>query len=58
MPDKEAYAKASQQVRQDLLNAGLIEHTDKCNWVPSQQATWLGFHLDLEKGQIYVPAKK
>ena len=55
---KEAARRASHQVRQDLLNAGLVEHTDKCDWVPSTQATWLGFDLDLGKGQIYVPSEK
>ena len=50
--------QASHKVRQDLIDAGLVEHTDKCNWVPVQQVTWLGFNLDLEKGQIYMPTEK
>ena len=38
--------EASHKVRQDLIDAGLVEHTDKCNWVPVQQVTWLGFNLN------------
>ena len=50
--------QASHKVRQDFIDAGLVEHIDKCNWVPVQQVTWLGFNLDLEKGQIYMPTEK
>ena len=27
--------EASHQVRDDLVRAGLVEHTAKCSWVPS-----------------------
>ena len=53
-----AAAQASHKVRQDLRDAGLVEHIEKCNWVPTQQITWLGFLLDLDKGQIFVPTDK
>ena len=49
---------ASHQVREDLVKAGLVEHTAKCSWVPSQQAKWLGFKLDLQQGVISVPDEK
>ena len=55
---KVAAAQASHKVRQDLRDAGLVEHIEKCNWVPTQQITWLGFLLDLGKGQIFVPTDK
>ena len=35
-----------------------MEHTAKCSWVPSQQAKWLGFKLDLQQGVISVPDEK
>ena len=53
-----AAEKASHKVRGDLVRAGLVEHSAKCSWVPSQQAKWLGFNLDLEQGQISVPEEK
>ena len=40
------------------LSNGLVEHIDKCNWTPVQQITWLGFFLDLDKGQIFVPTER
>ena len=46
------------QVREDLVRAGLVEHTAKSSWVPSQQAKWLGFKLDLQQGIISVPDEK
>ena len=55
---KETVVEASQQVRQDRLDAGLVEHTDKCDWISSTQDTWLGFDLNVAKGQIYVPGDK
>ena len=55
---RDAAAQASHKVRQDLRDAGLVEHIDKCNWIPVQQITWLGFFLDLDKGQIFVPTEK
>ena len=55
---KDAARQASYKVRQDLRDAGLVEHIDKCNWVPTQQITWLGFSLDLDKGQVFVPTEK
>ena len=58
MSGREAALQASHKVRQDLIDAGLVEHTDKCNWLPVQQVTWLGFNLDLEMGQIYMPTEK
>jgi len=55
---KEAANLASHRIREDLLKAGLVEHTAKCSWTPSQQTTWLGFQLDLSKGMISVPEGK
>ena len=59
MSGKKAAEKASQKkVRGDLVIAGLLEYLAKCSWVPSQQAKWLGFNLDLEQGQILVHEEK
>jgi len=48
---KDAADKASGRVREDLAK---VEHTAKCSWVPSQEMSWLGFHLDLSRGVISV----
>ena len=57
--DGEAAAtRASANVRSDLVRTGLVEHTAKCNWPPSQQVTWLGFNLDLEAGLVSIPEEK
>ena len=56
--DKEIAALASKRVREDLVQAGLVEHTAKCMWDPVQKATWVGFGLDLARGQISVPNEK
>ena len=55
---KQQAEEASHKVRQDLVKVGLVEHTAKCSWVPSQQARWLGFNLDLQQGVISVPEEK
>ena len=55
---KSAAVEASHRVRSDLRRAGLVEHTAKCSWVPSQQASWLGFDLNLEQGVISIPEGK
>ena len=34
---KEAAVQASHKVWEDLIDAGLVEHTEKCNWDPIQQ---------------------
>jgi len=56
--DKEIAALASKRVREDLVQAGLVEHTAKCMWDPVQKAMWLGFGLDLAQGQISMPNEK
>ena len=53
-----ATGRASIKVRSDLAKAGLVKHTAKSHWTPSQQATWLGFNLDLKAGMVYIPQEK
>ena len=48
---RDAADAASTRVRNDLGRAGLVENTEKSNWVPAQQLTWLGF-------VIYRPRKR
>ena len=55
---KQTAMEASARVRHDLAKAGLVENTAKCNWLPSQRVTWLGFTLDMAAGQIWVPEEK
>lgn len=39
---KDAADAASRRVRNDLSKAGLVENTEKSNWVPAQRLAWLG----------------
>ena len=55
---EEAAKLASQQVREDLAKAGLVEHSAKCTWEPTLKLKWVGFDLDLGVGQISVPEDK
>ena len=55
---KDAADAASRRVRNDLSKAGLVENTEKSNWVPAQRLAWLGFIIDLEKGKMEVPMEK
>ena len=53
-----AAVETSRKVREGLAKAGLVEHTAKCMWDPSQVMKWLGFTLDLSQGRIMVPTVK
>lgn len=55
---KDAAEAASRRVRNDLSRAGLVENTEKSNWVPAQRQTWLRFIIDLEKDKVEVPQEK
>ena len=48
---RQAAIEASEKVRQNLANAGLVENTAKSNWLLSQKICWLDFNLDLAAGQ-------
>jgi len=50
--------RASAQVQEDLGKAGFVKNKVKCSWTPSQQNTWLGFELDLQKGRIKFRKQK
>ena len=47
--DKGAVDGASKRVINDLGGAGLVENTEKSNWVSVQCLTWLLFIMYLEK---------
>ena len=49
---------ASQLVRSTLEQAGFVANVDKSIWTPTQRLQWLGFVIDLSKGQIEVPTEK
>ena len=55
---KDAADAASRRVRNDLSKAGLVENTEKSNWVPAQCMACLGFIIDLEKGKMEVTVEK
>ena len=50
--------EASEIMWKDLTRAGWVENVTKSEWEASQQLSWLGFNIDLEKGSISVPQAK
>lgn len=44
--------------KRDLARAGLVVNGFKSQWVPSEQLRWLGFEIDLDRGQLTVPQTK
>ena len=48
----------SERIQADLLRAGLVVNYAKSCFTPTKQLLWLGFQLDLERGQMTVPHKK
>ena len=48
----------SERIQADLLRAGLVVNYAKSCFTPTKQLLWLGFQLDLERGQLTVPHKK
>ena len=50
--------EASVMVRSTLSQAGFVANDKKLIWEPTQHLQWLGFVVDLSKGQIEVPAER
>lgn len=51
-------AKASAVVQDTLNMAGFVAHTGKSHWTPASVLPWLGFVIDLGKGEISIPQAK
>ena len=51
-------AKALELVRSTLDEAGFVVNAKKSVWRPTQRLQWLGFIVDLDKGQIEIPAER
>ena len=50
--------EASVMVRSTLSQADFVANDKKSIWEPTQRLQWLGFVVDLSKGQIEVPAER
>ena len=48
----------SQLVKKELESAGFVINVEKSQWDPSTRMGWLGFLIDLVKGEFIVPAHK
>ena len=48
----------SEKVKDILLHAGLVLNGEKSKFLPSMSGSWLGFDIDLEKGEICIPSNK
>ena len=51
-------AEASELVQSTLNQAGFVINAKKSIWKPTQRLQWLGFVIDLLKGQIETPAER
>ena len=53
--------KASEEsslVKHELEEAGFVVNQKKSHWTPTKSMEWLGFNIDLAKGEFSVPAHK
>ena len=50
--------KESHRVKTELVDAGFVVHVEKSQWEPSCKIEWLGFQIDLDKGEFMVPENK
>ena len=48
----------SLRVQRDLQCAGFVINVEKLVWDPKQDIEWLGFIIDLVKGEFSVPDRK
>ena len=55
---KDAADAASKRVRNNLGRAGLVENTERSNWVSAQCLTWLGFIIALKNDKVEVATKR
>ena len=55
---EQAAIQESAQVKLDLERAGFVINLDKSKWEPCHTMEWLGFQIDLAKGEFSVPPNK
>ena len=56
----EVWGKAlheSKLVQGDLKEAGFIVNVEKSEWKPSTKVEWLGFMINLSKGEFSIPVE-
>ena len=58
MKGKNRALEESKQVKQDLESAGFVINIEKSVWDPCNHLEWLGFQIDLSKGEFKVPQYK
>ena len=51
-------ARSSTFARESLLDLGFLLANEKCQWVPVQQVTWLGYFIDMIINKIYVTEER
>ena len=55
---EERACEASALVQSTLENSGFVANVEKSKWTPTRHLQWLGFVLDLSKGQIEIPQER
>ena len=58
MTSEERTCEASSLVQSTLENSGFVANVEKSKWTPTMRLQWLGFMLDLSKGQIEIPQEE
>lgn len=58
MTGEERACEASALVQSTLENSGFVANVEKSKWTPTMRLQWLGFVLDLSKGQIEIPQER
>ena len=46
--------KSSSYTKQTLGEFGFLLADEKCNWIPSQTACWLGHDIDMKKNMLFI----
>ena len=46
--------KVSRAIKSDLNELGFVIAEEKCEWIPSNKAIWLGLFWDFQEGKVYV----
>ncbi|VDI15676.1 Hypothetical predicted protein [Mytilus galloprovincialis] len=53
--DKELCTQMSIQVKKDIISSGFVPKAEKSMWTPTKNLTFLGTHIDTDKGIFTIP---
>lgn len=56
--DYNVAVRNSECVKQTMRDFGFLLADEKCNWVPSRRATWLGHLIDMESNMLFISGER